>query len=121
MADLADSLHEMDPLVADARRQLAELLLRRITVRVRDRYPTAAALRVEDGVEPTGSPVLLAVLDSAGKPLPDGSCCEADADAAAWSESAVEDLSDDLSEDLAWYLPLARPTTPSRIPLAVAR
>jgi len=105
MTDLADSLHEMDPLVADARRQLAELLLRRITVRVRDRYPDAAALRVEDDVEPTGSPVLLAVLDAAGKPLPNGSPA----------------MVDDISEDMTLYLPLAQPTTPLRIPLAAAR
>jgi hypothetical protein len=72
---------------------------------VRNRYPDAAALRVDDDVEPTGAPVLLAVLDAAGKPLPNG------------SPAMVEGL----SEDLTLYLPLAQPTRPLRIPLAAAR
>ncbi len=90
----------LDRLVDDARRHLADLLLRRITARVRTWWPQAAALRLtadDYRLEVT------AVLDTTGTPLPAGSRNPVDEDTPPWSEAAVDVLTKDIGEDLRCY------------------
>ncbi|KJE19717.1 hypothetical protein FF36_05972 [Frankia torreyi] len=117
----APSASVLDLLVADARGHLAGLLLRRLTVRVREVYPQAAALRVDDLTEEGVR--LLAVLGADGAPLPQGSRDDVDDGTPAWDDAELDSVDDLIAEDLAWYAGLATPDDPddwARLPLAGA-
>ncbi|WP_322778805.1 hypothetical protein [Frankia sp. Cas4] len=110
----------LDQLVDDSRRHLADLLLRRITTRVRAWYPNAAALRLAAADYDWE---ITAVLDAAATPVPAGSRDPADEDTPAWSEVAVDDLVDAIGEDL-WRYAAVRldvPTDETVLPLAAGQ
>ncbi len=108
-----DAGNQLDGLIVTAQAHLADLLLQRITARVRDDHETAAALRVEGPTEE--GTILLAVLDDAGAPL--ASRDEEDDDSPAWDEDALDDLADAIGADLDLYVSLAAPADLARISL----